>query len=291
MKRSAYLIAHRRTRTNRALVQAFRRLVGHATILRPEQAYALLRPGDVALARLDVTRRLDGIEPGLIELDSLVHRGIRLLNHPFALVTAHDKVATARRLSVMGVPHPRTLAVEDWDRAVDVELPVVVKPRFGSWGRDVVLCNDAMELTRCVRRLRRKSWSAQGAVMQEYVGSPGFDMRVLVAGGEVVGAIERVPSAGEWRTNVSLGGHRRQAYVSPEGRELALTAAAAIGGDFVGVDLLPRSDGRYVVLEVNPAVDLTQEYAMDTEDVFDRVARLLLHRHDNPADEAALAPL
>jgi glutathione synthase/RimK-type ligase-like ATP-grasp enzyme len=59
--------------------------------------------------------------------------------------------------------------------------------------------------------------------------------------------------------------------------ELAVAAAAAIGGDLVGVDLLPLGPGRYVVLEINAAVDFTSEYSVD-RDVFEGVTTALERR-------------
>jgi glutathione synthase/RimK-type ligase-like ATP-grasp enzyme len=59
--------------------------------------------------------------------------------------------------------------------------------------------------------------------------------------------------------------------------ELAVAAAAAIGGDLVGVDLLPLGPRRYVVLEINAAVDFTSDYSVG-EDVFDGVVSALVRR-------------
>ncbi len=47
---------------------------------------------------------------------------------------------------------------------------------------------------------------------------------------------------------------------SPAACELALAAAAAIGADLLGVDLLPVGPGRYVILELNGAVDFARSY-------------------------------
>src|SRR5918993_1395236 len=88
---------------------------------------------------------LDGVEPGLWALGALAERGVRVLNPPSALLTSHDKLLTARALSRAGLPHPRTRLVLPGDTP-EVEGAVVVKPRFGSWGDDVLRCRDGDEL-------------------------------------------------------------------------------------------------------------------------------------------------
>ena len=79
----------------------------------------------------------------------------------------------------------------------------------------------------------------------------GRDIRVFVVGGRVVGAIERTAPAGEWRTNVSRGGAVRPFELPAAWEQMALQAAAAVGADYAGVDLLPSRDGVVFVLEVN----------------------------------------
>jgi glutathione synthase/RimK-type ligase-like ATP-grasp enzyme len=74
-------------------------------------------------------------------------------------------------------------------------------------------------------------------------------MRLLVSGGRVIAAMRR--HASQWITNVKLGG-RPEAYVPGQDEvDLALRAAAAVGAEFAGVDLIRESDGCASVLEVN----------------------------------------
>jgi RimK family alpha-L-glutamate ligase len=285
------VVAQRSTPTNLALASCTVPGV-ESLLLTPAQALARLGPGDVALGRLDVLHSLDGIEPGAWALEALDRHGCRLLNRRRSIFGAHDKRRTAKVLADAGLPHPATRVVRRTDAEVDLEPPFVVKPPFGSWGEDVVLCADRATLSTCLHGLHDRPWfRTTGAVVQELVPPIGHDLRLVVAGRRVVGALERVAPAGEWRTNVALGGIRRPVVPPPRACDLAVAAATALGIDLVGIDLLPVGAGEYVVLELNAAVEYTPEYA--DEDPYAAAVSALLQ--DSPdvetEDEAATAEL
>jgi RimK family alpha-L-glutamate ligase len=246
--------------TNEAIVSAWRRLGVAAVLLGPEEARTMLQAGDVAVGRFDVLRTLDGVEPGLDVLEDLASRGVRVLNRGAALLDAHDKLRTADLLVGAGIPHPRTVHHPVSSSELELQPPLVLKPRFGSWGIDVFRCETAHEVERVLLEVSRRPWYVKhGALLQELVPPVGFDLRLVVARGEVVGAAERVARPGEWRTNVSLGGTKHPANPAPEAIALGIAAAEAIGADLIGVDLLPVAEG-YLVLELNGAVEFDDVY-------------------------------
>jgi RimK family alpha-L-glutamate ligase len=270
------LVAVRSTPTNEALARADadgRRWEPMA----PEDALDRLRSGDVALGRLDVLPMLDGIDDGMWVLGALEARGVTVLNDASALYATHDKLLTARLLRQVGLPHPRTAHVLPGRPFAAVRPPVVVKPRFGSGGRDVTLCADDDALVDTLSSLSITPWfPQQGVLVQELVPPQGYDLRILVAGGRVVGAIFRIAADGEWRTNIALGGFRRPVPDPPqEACELALAAARASGAALVGVDLVPDVDGSWTIIELNGAVEFSPEYKLDG-DVFDLAAAELV---------------
>jgi RimK family alpha-L-glutamate ligase len=87
--------------------------------------------------------------------------------------------------------------------------------------------------------------------VQRAIDHGGRDVRVFVIGERVIAAIERRAPGGEWRTNVARGGSARPFELPPDWATLALSAAATVGADYAGVDLLPSRDGRVFVLEIN----------------------------------------
>ena len=152
-------------------------------------------------------------------------------------------------------PHPRTAHVTSPSDSIPFEPPVVVKPRFGSWGLDVVLCQDAAALRRHLVAIADRPWFAShGALVQELVPAAG-PRRPACRRGRLRGGRDqaRCCTPGEWRTNVALGAVREPVEPSSEACELAIRAAAAVEGDLVGVDLLPGADGEFVVIEINGA--------------------------------------
>jgi ribosomal protein S6--L-glutamate ligase len=264
---TAYIAGERLSITNELLRAALAATGVGAVVASAELAARRARPGDVVIGRLDVRPTLDGVQPGLGRLIQIRSRGIRVVNDAQTLVATHDKLATAVLLDAASVPQPR------WAHSGDdlrFDPPYVVKPRFGSWGRDVHRSESRDELRACLRRLADRPWYVRhGGLVQELIPPQGFDLRLIVSAGAVVGAVERVAAPGEWRTNISLGGSRRQVEPPTEACAVALRAAAAVGGDLVGVDLLPDERG-WRVIEINGAVDFTDDYALDGGNVFGR---------------------
>jgi len=261
--------------TSGELGAAWRERGFEAELVPPFRLRRSLHAGDTVLARLDVLPTLDGIEPGLLELLLLERADVCVLNPAASLLAAHDKLRTAQVLTRARLPHPWTLHLAPGRDVPRVVGPVVLKPRFGSWGADVFRCENDEELRRRLREVRTRSWFRRhGALLQELVTPRGYDLRVVVAGGRAVGAVERVAAAGEWRTNISLGGSLRPHVPSAAACELAEAAAAAIGADLVGVDLLPVDEG-YVIVELNAAVEFDDAYSLPGADVYADTAEAL----------------
>jgi RimK family alpha-L-glutamate ligase len=272
------LAANAPTATNLALLEAFERCGARAE-LGDGLCGLLAGPGDLVLGRYDVLPDLSGVDPGLFGLASAADAGAFVANGADTLLACHDKLLTSLLLDAVRVPHPPTQILHAPDDPLLLEPPVVVKPRFGSWGDEVHRCETRAELAGVVAALAERPWfPAQGVLVQELVPPRGRDLRVVVASGRVVGAIARVAAPGEWRTNVALGAVRVPVVPPLEACELALRAAAAVRGDLVGVDLLPTDDG-WAVLELNGAVDFTVDYSLDG-DVFDAAAGALLEAAD-----------
>lgn len=172
------------------------------------------------------------------------------INPAKAVEAAVDKFLTSAKLSAAGLLTPRTISCQTWEQAMTAfaELggDVVVKPLFGSEGRGLVRLQDESLALRAFKMLAQL-----GAVLyvQEFVPHEGEDWRLLVLGEQVFGMRRR--NALDWRTNVSRGASTAPLEVSPELKDLALRAAAAVHAPFAGVDILPARDGQLYVLEVN----------------------------------------
>ena len=74
-------------------------------------------------------------------------------------------------------------------------------------------------------------------------------MRILVSGGEIIAAMRRRSS--HWITNVRQGAKPVAVEPSEREAEIALAAAAALGVDFAGVDIINDDRGAPLILEVN----------------------------------------
>jgi RimK family alpha-L-glutamate ligase len=206
---------------------------------------------DAVLARIIPAGSLEQTIYRVDSLHWIEKRGVPVMNSARAIERSVDKFYTTALLQEAGLPTPETVACEGASEAMEAVVAmgdVIIKPLFGSMGHGMVRVSDPDVAFRTIRTLEQLQIVFY---VQRTVDHGGRDVRVFVLGGRVLGAIERRAPAGQWRTNVSLGGEARPFELPPSWEEMALRAAAAIGADYAGVDLLPARDGTVFVLEVN----------------------------------------
>jgi RimK family alpha-L-glutamate ligase len=212
---------------------------------------AAILDADAVLARIIPDGSLEQIIYRVDVLHWIEERGVKVMNSPRAIERSVDKFYTTALLQEAGLPTPETVVCEglgDAMAAVRAMGDVIVKPIFGSMGHGMVRVSDpdvAFRVLRSLQQVRAVFY------VQRAVEHGGRDVRVFVVGGIVLGAIERRAPDGEWRTNVSRAGSARPFDLPPAWAHLALRAAAAVGADYAGVDLLPSHEGAVFVLEVN----------------------------------------
>jgi RimK family alpha-L-glutamate ligase len=206
---------------------------------------------DAVLARIIPNGSLEQIIYRVNALHWIEQRGVAVVNSPYAIERSVDKFYTTSLLQDAGLPTPETVVCEEAAEAMNAVRTmrdVVIKPIFGSMGHGLIRVSDpdlAFRVVRSLEQLRSVFY------VQRVIDHAGCDIRVFVVGGRVLGAIERRAADGDWRTNVARGAAARSFALPPAWEELALRAAAAIGADYAGVDLLPSRDSEVFVLEVN----------------------------------------
>jgi RimK family alpha-L-glutamate ligase len=210
---------------------------------------AELDRADVVLPRIIPAGSLEQIVFRMDALHRLSERGIRVVNPARAIERTVDKFWTSALLEQCGLPTPETIVCESAEQAMAAFRAlgdVIVKPLFGSMGLGMVRVADEEMAYRVVQTIE----TIRGVFyLQRTIEHDGRDVRVFVLGGRVLAAIER--RAQGWRTNIARGAVGRPIALSEEWAGMALRAAAAVGAEYAGVDLLPARDGTVYVLEVN----------------------------------------
>jgi ribosomal protein S6--L-glutamate ligase len=187
------------------------------------------------------------------EMESLPD--VAVINSSEAIMGSRDKLFAHQILAAAGVPFPRTvLARQPSDVARMVKLvggpPVILKLLAGTHGKGVMLGRDLDEIQASLETV----WALnQTLLIQEFIkDSAGEDIRVLVIGGRVIGAMKRTAKLGSFRANVHQGANVAEYPVDEQLEWLALRAAEVMKLEIAGVDLVKGRDG-YEVIEVNSA--------------------------------------
>jgi [lysine-biosynthesis-protein LysW]--L-2-aminoadipate ligase len=184
----------------------------------------------------------------------LEDRGARPISSHDVVATCGDKMLTTAALQRADVPSPRTFLAFTPEAALEameeMGYPVVLKPLVGSWGRLLARVNDRDAAEAILEHKATLGGFLHGVFyIQDHVDKPGRDIRTMVIGDQVIYAIYR--RSEHWITNTARGGEALPCELSAELVRLSLSAARAVGGDIVTVDLLETAGGLLMVNEVN----------------------------------------
>jgi ribosomal protein S6--L-glutamate ligase len=211
-------------------------------------------PPQVAIPRIGANITSRGVAI-IRQLDVL---GVPHTMNAEGLMLARDKMSSLQVLAGHGVAVPRTVLcftlaeARQASRAIK-SFPIIVKLLESTHGVGVALAHTPYQL----ERIAEGFLSIQDRIiLQEFVAeSDGRDIRALVVGNKVVAAMERKAGKGEFRANMHLGATARAVTLSPEDEALALRAAAIVGVEVAGVDLIP-SDRGPLLIEINASPGL-----------------------------------
>jgi len=223
---------------------SIRTLTEHETPLK-------LTDCDVCLVRAMPPGSLEQVIWRMDLLWTLEQQGVRIINPPKAIECAIDKFLTLSRCAAAGLSVPETICCETSEEALvafdELGRDVVAKPLFGAEGRGMIRVSD-LETARRVFH----AWEQIGAVLlvQKFLSEAREDLRVMMIGGQPLGAIRR-NAVNDFRTNAAQEGIAHPHELNANEAEMARAACEATGVLFGGVDLMYDADGILRILEVN----------------------------------------
>ncbi len=171
----------------------------------------------------------------------------------YDIASADTKIEQILRCRINNLPVPTTYYSPNYEELLgmtdSLKWPLVLKIVDTHRGIGVFLVNSKEEVRKYFEEKgenRKRDFLLQERV--DYVK----DYRIIVIGGKVLGAIERIAHTGEFRSNISLGGRAKKVEkIDPKLIEIAEKAANVMHIDIAGVDVIEDKLGNYFIIEIN----------------------------------------
>ncbi len=214
---------------------------------------------------------------GLAVLRQFEMQGVFPLNESVAIGRSRDKLRALQVLAREGIGLPTTAFAHGPRKAEEVikevgGVPVVIKLLEGTQGMGVILAE-----TQASAKSIIEAFSAANVniMVQEFIReADATDIRAFVVGGRVIAAMKRIGKAGEFRSNLHRGGRAEAVALSADERSTAIHAAAVVGLNVCGVDMLRSARGP-MVMEVNSSPGLEGVEAATGIDVANEIIAFL----------------
>lgn len=195
---------------------------------------------------------------GLAVVRQFEMMGVYCMNESQSIARSRDKLRSLQLLCRHDIGVPPTVFTRQADHVRDcIGLvdgpPVVVKLPQGTQGIGVVLAETERAASSVIEAFHGLD---QNILIQKFIKEAGgADIRAVVVGRRVIGAMRRQAEAGEFRSNLHRGGTATKIRLPADYRKTALAAARVLGLRFAGVDMLESKEGP-MIMEVNSSPGL-----------------------------------
>lgn len=197
---------------------------------------------------------------------------------PDAYNIVNDKMLTHIALEKAGISTPETYISPTVESAKimlnDLNFPIILKIPGGTHGKGVMFAESVASASGILDTLEGLK---QAVLIQEYVETGGTDIRAIVVGDEVVGAMVRRATKDEKRANIHQGGSAEAIHLDANSRRTAIRTAKALGAEICAVDILESVKGP-LVLEANLSPGLQGIMAATNRDIAEDMARYLIKK-------------
>jgi [lysine-biosynthesis-protein LysW]--L-2-aminoadipate ligase len=259
------ILASRVRVEEKLLVEAAQQLGIEVEIIDDGQLLFDLAQADERWQRFDaVLCRSVSQSRGLAVLQVLEHWGIPVYNSAQVTNTCNDKLLTTLALLRAGVPTPHTRLAFEQETALqgieELGYPAVLKPVTGSWGRLLARVNDR-DAAEAILEHQETLGGYQHHIhyIQEYIAKPQRDIRAFVVGDATICAIYR--ASAHWVTNTARGAVTSNCPVTSELNDLCISAARAVGGGILAIDVFEDDERGLLVNEINATMEFRNSIA------------------------------
>ncbi len=197
-----------------------------------------LRQADVVLMRQDPPFDMSYITA--THILEHVHPKTLVVNDPVSVRNAPEKLFVTHFAELM----PPTLITSSEEAVLafrEEHADIIVKPLYGNGGAGVFHITPGDENLKVLLELFTELYR-EPIIVQRYLPEVRQgDKRIILVDGEAAGAINRVPAAGEARSNMHAGGRPEKSSLTPREREICEAIGPSLkaqGMIFVGIDVI-----------------------------------------------------
>lgn len=207
-----------------------------------------------------------------------VHPRTLVVNDPFHVRNAPEKLYVAHFARFMP-PTVITSSKKQIEAFRAEHGDIILKPLFGNGGAGVFHLDPEDDNLNSLLEVFTQLYR-EPIICQKYLaGVRKGDKRIILVDGEPLGAINRIPAAGESRSNMHVGGKAVKSEMTEREREICAALAPELkarGLIFVGIDVI---DGYLTEINVTSPTGLQEVDRFDgvslESDIWDAIERRL----------------